>query len=100
MNRRVYFQEREESTVYKNKTIITLSDLSSDEVSKLCPSLEKSTLRTVAKCALKTVLSPFLKKKERKENECKGHFYSRSIFIYTSFDRDLFHSTLLPHLLK
>jgi hypothetical protein len=33
--------------------------LSSDELNKLCPSFEKSTHRTAAVCALKTVDSPF-----------------------------------------
>ncbi len=40
--------------------ILTLIVLSSEEVSNDKPSLEKSTLLTVAVWALNTVLSPFL----------------------------------------
>ena len=43
---------------------LTFIVLSSDDVNNVCPSLEKSTLLTVAVWALKTVDSPFLKHKK------------------------------------
>ena len=49
----------------------TFTVLSSDAVHRNCPSSAKFTLLTVAVCALKTVLSPFL-------NNCK-HFIQQEL---------------------
>lgn len=49
---------------------ITLIVLSSDALHIVCPSCEKSTLRTVAVCALNSVDSPFLTSPQTSHNKC------------------------------